>query len=153
MSKKALLMSTTTCFPGDRRKMSESELLLVTRPLTFIHQDLRNGKLVPSSCQRSKLSYFILCTYSGWDYRMWKGIPISNGLREEGSLVNISFSSGDLKCQRVMISAAPNWGNKVVCWNVGSTFKSISLLSPLLFLRDSHLKFFSIPVILPVSKQ
>ena len=52
---------------------------------------------------------------------MWKDIPISNGLKEEGSLENISSCSGDLKCQRVMISGVPNLGNKVICWNAGST--------------------------------
>ena len=45
----------------------------------------------------------------------------------------------------------------VICWNAGSTLQTfvqkISLLSLLLFLRDSHFSFSSISVILPVSKQ
>ena len=102
---------------------SESELLLVTCQMTFIHRDLWDGKLVPSSGQRSKLSYFILCTFSGWNYRIWKGIPTSNGLREEESLVNISSCSGDLKCQRVMISSASNWNAGSTLWTFVQEYK------------------------------
>ena len=50
--------------------------LLVTPLKTFLHQDLWYGKLVPSSHQRGKPSHTILCTISGGNNRIWKGIPI-----------------------------------------------------------------------------
>ena len=43
---------------------SESELLLMIRLVTFIHQDLRYGKLVPSSHQRGKPMRTIFCTFN-----------------------------------------------------------------------------------------
>ena len=124
---------------------------------TFIHQDLWYGKLVPSSHQRGNPSHTILCTFNIGNNQIWKNIPISDCLREEWTLVNVSSCSWGLKSQWVMISTAPNWG---IRWSVEMLtapfrplYKRISLLS-LLFLRDSNFNFFSsIPVILPVSKQ
>ena len=96
---------------------SESEFLLVIRLMTFIHQDLWYGKLVPSSHQRGKPSYSILCPFNRCNNRIWKSIPISDCLREEWALVNASSCSRGLKSQWVMISTAPNWGDKIICWN------------------------------------
>ena len=110
--------------------------------MIFIHQDLWYGKLVPSSHQRGKPSHTILCSFSRGNDRIWKGIPISDCLREEWALVNVSSCSGGLKSQWVMISTVPNWG---ITSSVGMQaapfrplYKRISLLSLLLFLRDSQ---------------
>ena len=69
----------------------ESELLLVIR----LNDNLTPGpgRLVLSSHQRSELSNSIL----GIDSRVWKCIPIPNGLGEKATLVNICISNGDLK--------------------------------------------------------
>ena len=42
----------------------ESELYLVTRQMTFIYKGLWCGELVPSSQQRGKLTYSIICNVS-----------------------------------------------------------------------------------------
>ena len=104
--------------------------------LPFKHQDLWYRKLVPSSHRRGKLSHIILCTTSGGNNRICKGIPISNSLRGEWALENVNSCSGDLKSmsddfhcallgdgvggggggggwiwsQWAMISTAPYWG-------------------------------------------
>ena len=54
----------------------ESEFLLLIRLMTFIHQDLWCGKLVPSSHQRGEPSHTILCTFNRGKNRIWKGIPV-----------------------------------------------------------------------------
>ena len=69
---------------------------IFTDPMTFNHQDLWYAKLVPSSNQRGKPSHTILCTFSGGVNQIWKGIPISNDLREEWALVNVSSCSGGM---------------------------------------------------------
>ena len=69
--------------------------------------------------------------------------------------INICIGNGSLKCHRVLISTTPSFGDKVICWYTGFTFKTlysnINLLSFLLFLRDSHFNCPRMPVILPVS--
>ena len=67
---------------------SESEFLLVIRLMTFIHQDLWYGKLVPCSRQKGKPGHTILCTFNRGNNQIWKGIPIFDCLREEWALVN-----------------------------------------------------------------
>ena len=76
------------------------------------------GRLDPSSHQRSELSNIILGISSG-DKRVWKCIPIPNGLGEKATLINISVSNGDLICHRMIIPAAPDQGDKVICWYTG----------------------------------
>ena len=90
------------------------------RPMTFIHQDLWNGNLVPSSHQRGKPSHTILYTFSRGNNRIWKGIPISEWFREEWALVKVSSCIGDLKSQWVMSSTVPICGELIICWNAGS---------------------------------
>ena len=104
-----------------------------------------------ASHQRGKPSHTVLCTFNRGNNRIWKGIPISDCLREEWALVNVSSCSGGLKSQWVMISTAPNWGIRSSVWMLATPFRPlynrISLLYLLLFLRDSHFSFFSsIPV-------
>ena len=112
-------------------------------------------ELVPSSHKRSELSNTILCIFSRWDQRIGEGIPIPDSWGEEATFINICISNGSLKCHRVLISTTPSFGNKVICWYIGFTCKTlysnISLLSFLLFLRDSHFNCTRMPVILPVS--
>ena len=74
------------------------------------------------------------------------------------------LAAGGLKSQCVMISTAPNCGEGGGGVGIRSSvgmlaapfrplYKRISLLSLLLFMRDSHFSFSRIPVLLPVSKQ
>ena len=123
---------------------SESEFLLVILLVTFIHKDLWYGKLVPSSHQRSKFSHTILCTFSRGNNWIWKSIPISDCLREKWVLVNVRSCSRGLKSPCVMISIAPNWQEKIICWNVGSTFvkKNQSTVFPPFLERIPSLFFF-----------
>ena len=101
---------------------NQNQIFLLVIPLmTFIHQDLWYGKLIRSSHQRGKPSHTILCTFNRGNNRIWKSIPIPDCLREEWALVNVSFCSGDLKSQWVMISTAPNCGDKIMCLNADST--------------------------------
>ena len=123
--------------------------------MTIIHQDLWSGKLAPSPYKRNELSNRVFCTFSSRKERIWKWIPISNSLGEETALVNVSISKGGLKCQRVMPSDKPNWGDKVIRRYTGCTLQTFvkhydSTISPLFF-RDSYFSCSRMPVILPVS--
>ena len=81
-------------------------------------------ELVPSSHQRSELSNTILCIFSGWDQRIGEGIPIPDSLGEEATFINICTGNGSLKCHRVLIPTKPSFGDKVICWYTGFTFKT-----------------------------
>ena len=81
-------------------------------------------ELVPSSQQRSELSNTILCIFSGWDQRIGEGIPIPDNLGEEVTFINICIGNGSLKCHRVLIPTTPSFGDKVICWYTGFTFKT-----------------------------
>ena len=81
-------------------------------------------ELVPSSHQRSELSNTILCIFSGWDQRIGEGIPIPDSLGEEATFINICIGNGSLKCHRVLIPTTPSFGDKVICWYTGFTFKT-----------------------------
>ena len=63
----------------------------------------------------------ILGTFSRGDKRVWKCIPVPNSLGGGGvaTLINISVSNGDLICHTIIIPAAPNQGDKVICWYTG----------------------------------
>ena len=41
----------------------------------------------------------------------------------EATFINICISNGSLKCHRVLVSATPSFGDKVICWYTGFTFK------------------------------
>ena len=81
-------------------------------------------ELVPSSHQRSELSNTILCIFGGWDQRIEEGIPIPDSLGEEATFINICIGNGSLKCHRVLIPTTPSFGDKVICWYTGFTFKT-----------------------------
>ena len=81
-------------------------------------------ELVPSSHQRSELSNTILCIFSGWDQKTGEGIPIPDSLGEEATFINICIGNGSLNCHRVLISTTPSFGDKVICWYTGFTFKT-----------------------------
>ena len=80
-------------------------------------------ELVPSSHQRSELSNTILCIFSGYQ-RIGEGIPIPDSLGEEATFINICIGNGSLKCHRVLIPTTPSFGDKVICWYTGFTFKT-----------------------------
>ena len=82
-------------------------------------------ELVPSSHQRSELRNTILCIFSGWDQRIGEGIPIPDSLGEETTFINICIGNRSLKCHRVLISTTPSFGDKVICWYTGFTFKKL----------------------------
>ena len=92
--------------------------------MTIIHQDLWWGKLVHSPCKRSELIKRIFCIFSSRKESIYKWIPISNSLGEETALINVSISKGRLKCQRVMISDMPYWGDKVIHRYTGCTLQT-----------------------------
>ena len=112
-------------------------------------------ELVPISLQRSELSNTILCIFSGWDQRIGKGIPIPDSLGEEATFINICIGNGSLKCHRVLIPKTPSLGIRssvgTLALPLRPFYSNISLLSFLLFLRDSHFNCPRMPVILPVS--
>ena len=81
-------------------------------------------ELIPSSHQRSELSNTIRCIFSGWDQRIGEGIPIPDSLGEEATFINICIGNGSLKCHRVLIPTTPSFGDKVICWYTGFTFKT-----------------------------
>ena len=59
-------------------------------------------KLVPSSHQRSELSYTILCNFSRGDQRIEEGVP--NSLEEKAASINVFITNGCLKCHRALRS-------------------------------------------------
>ena len=77
------------------------------------------GELVPIPHTRNKF-----CTLSKRDERVWKCVPIPNGLEEGATFINISISNGDLKCWWMMIHTATNHGDKVIRWYTGFTFQT-----------------------------
>ena len=81
-------------------------------------------ELVPSSHQRSELSNTILCIFSEWYQGIGEGIPIPDSLGEEATFINICIGNGSLKCHRVLIPTTPSFGDKVICWYTGFTFKT-----------------------------
>ena len=86
-------------------------------------------EVIPSSHQRSELSNTILCIFSRWDQRIGEGIPIHDSMGEEATFINICISNGNLKCHRVLISLKPSFGDKVICWYTGFTFRHLYSLS------------------------
>ena len=103
---------------------SESELLLVTRQNDNHSPGPGPGRLVPSSHQRSEPNNTILGTFSRGDKRVWKCIPVPNGLGGKATLINISVSNGNLICHRMILPATPNQGDKVICWYIGFTLQT-----------------------------
>ena len=111
--------------------------------------------LVPNSHQRSELSSTILRIFSGSDQRNGEGIPIPDSLGEEATFINICIGNGGLKCHRVLISTTPSFGIRssvgTLALPLRPLYSNISLLSFLLFLKDSHFYCPRMPVILPVT--
>ena len=119
-------------------------------------------ELVPSSHQRCELSNTILCIFideireSGRAFqslqRIGEGIPIPDSLVEEATFINICISNGSLKCHRGWFLARLVLGIRssvgTLALPVRPLYSNISLLSFLLFLRDSY---FNCPVIPSVS--
>ena len=72
--------------------------------------------------------------------RIGEGIPIPDSLGEEATFINICIGNGSLKCHRVLIPTTPSFGDKVstLALPLRPLYSNISLLSFLLFLRDSH---------------
>ena len=108
--------------------------------MTIILKDLWWGKLVPSPYKRSELTNRVFCSFNSRKESICKWIPISNSLGKEAALVNVSISKGSLKCQIVVISDMPNWGDKVIRRYTGCTLQTFvkhydSTISPPLFQR------------------
>ena len=127
-----LSVNLTTLFL-DRLQYQNQNCLLVTRQNANHSPGPGPGRLVRSSHQRNELSNSILSSFNRGDKRVWECIPIPNDLGERATLININVSNGDLICQRMMIPAAPNQGDKFICWLLALPFRSLynnmSLLS------------------------
>ena len=74
--------------------------LLVTRQNDNHSPGPGPRRLVPSSHQGSELSNTIIGTFSRGDKRLWKYVPIPNGLGRGATLINNNVSTGDLICHR-----------------------------------------------------
>ena len=112
--------------PGklDELKDQDQDSLLVKRRNDNHSPGPVIRELVPSSHQRSELRNTILCIFSGCNQKIGEGIPIPDSLGEETTFINICIGNGSLKCQRVLISSTPSFGDKVICWYTGFTFKT-----------------------------
>ena len=131
----------TFCTPGLLHNQNQNQNCYWWHvQMTIIHQDLWWGKLVPSPYKRSELSNRVFCSFSSRKESICKWIPISNSLGKEAALVNVTISKGGLKCQRVVISDMPNWGDKVIRRYTGCTLQTFvkhydSTISPPFFQR------------------
>ena len=67
------------------------------------------------------LHFLVVITYFPKDNRFLSH-PDSQG--EEATFINICIGNGSLKCHRVLIPTAPSFGDKVICWYTGFTFKT-----------------------------
>ena len=85
--------------PNNNKCFQNQNCLLVTRQNDNHSPGPGPLRLVPSSHQRSELSNTILGTFSKGDKRVWKCIPIPNGLGEKATLINISVSNGNPICR------------------------------------------------------
>ena len=94
---------------------------------TITHQDLWLGNL-SLALTREVNSNTILCIFSRWDQRIGEGIPIPDSRGEEATFINICISNGSLKSHRVLISTMPSFGDKVIFWYTGFTFKDSGYL-------------------------
>ena len=130
--------------PCSLESESASYFLLVICLITFIHQDLWYGKLVPSTHLKGKPSHTILCAFSRSNHRIWKGIPISDCLREEWTHVNVSSCSGGFKSQWFLLRLIGGIRSSVgmLAAPFRPLYKRISLLALLPLLRDAHFSFF-----------
>ena len=54
----------------------------------------------------------------------FQSLMMRDGGGGEATLINISIGYGDLICDRMIISAAPNQGDKVICLYSGFTFQT-----------------------------
>ena len=122
------LLFLNTAIPVPQRNIVQNQnqnCLLVTRRNDNHSPGPGPGRLGPSSHQRSELSNAILGTFSRGDKRVWKCIPIPNGLGGKATLINISISNGDLICHRMTIPLAPNQGDKVIFWYTGFNLQTV----------------------------
>ena len=138
---------------------SESELLLVTSP-NDIHQDLWSGKLVPNPYKRSELSNRVNRVFCTSSSRKERTVSEIQSLIVCGKTLLLQMSVlavlRGLKCQRVMLSGMPHWGDKVKRMYNGCTLQTFvlhyeSTISPSFF-RDSHFSCSRMSVILLVSQ-
>ena len=114
---------------------------------TIIHQDLWLEKLIPCSHQRSELSNTILCIFSRWDQRIGMGIPIPDSLIPDNFITSVLAMGvwNALECwflPHLVLGIRSSVG--ILTLPLRPLYSDISLLSVLLFLRDSltlmHLK-------------
>ena len=80
-------------------------------------------ELVPSLTREVNLATQSSAS-SADEIRIGKGIPIPDSLGEEATFINICIGNGSLKCHRVLIPTTPSFGDKVICWYTGFTFKT-----------------------------
>ena len=73
------------------------------------------GAVVPGSHKRSKLRHTIIRQFSRGNQRIREVIPIPDSSGKEPISIGVFTSRGYLKGHKVLISAGPNLGNKVIC--------------------------------------
>ena len=114
-------LSVKYCYNVNQWSTQDQDSLLVKRRNDNHSSGPVIRELVPSSHQRSELSNTILCTFSRWDQRIGEGMPIPVSPGQEATFINICISNVSLECHRVLISATPSFGDKVIFWYTGFT--------------------------------
>ena len=82
----------------------------------------RSPPMFTRQCERASGILHPCGSLRSRDKGICQRIPISNSLREETGLINISASWWGLKCQRMMTPGTHVWGNNVICGYTGCTF-------------------------------
>ena len=150
------------CFEMDnaQNQKQDQKCLLVTRQNDIYSPGPGPGRLVLhcSSHRRSVLSNTIIGTFSSGDKRVWKYIPRPNGLGEGESYTykyNVSVLAMGTRyaiewwfLQRLTTGIRASVG--ILALPFWPLYNNMGLLSPLRFLRDSHFKCSTMPVVLPV---
>ena len=76
---------------------------------------MTGGILVLSCHKTSELRHAIIGHFSRENQTIREGIPVPDSLRKEATSLGVCTFVECLKYHRVLISAAPNLGNKVIC--------------------------------------
>ena len=111
---------------NDNFQMKKSNIFLNLSSLLVKRQNdnpsgLRLGEISP---KREVNRHTIIRQYSKRNQGFRDDIPIPDSSGEEANFIGIFTSRGYLKVHRVLISAAPNLGNKIISRYSGFTFQT-----------------------------
>ena len=107
------IIYTPTSKDGDPNMDQNQNCLLVT--CQNDNHSPGPGRLIPSSHQRSELSNTILGTSAEEIRESGSAFQSLMVWEKKATHINISVSNGDLICHRMIIPAAPNQRDKVIC--------------------------------------